>query len=509
MSKRRALVSVSDKTGLLEFVRGLVAQNFEIISTGGTFKHITEAGIPCIAIDEVTGFPEILEGRVKTLHPMIHGGLLAKRDSSLHQTQVEENHIQYIDLVCVNLYPFVETVKKEGVTEEEIIENIDIGGPSMLRSAAKNHKDVIVLCDVADYDRVLTELRTYGDVSAETKRYLGSKVYHQTAAYDAAIASYFDRVDHTVPDALTVSYILEDTLRYGENPHQKAYHYVSDAPQSYALQDAKQLHGKEMSYNNLQDVSAALDVLEEFYDTTACVVVKHMNPCGVAIGNSVQAAFEKAYAADPVSIFGGIVAINGTIDLQTAEKLHGIFLEIILAEGYTKEALELLMTKKNLRLYEIPKPTMIQQPLIKSVRGGILVQDVDTVLEEDAEVVTTTGIDDTTKEDLEFALKVVKHVKSNAIVVAKNGQTLGIGAGQMNRVGSCKIALEQAGEKARGAVLASDAFFPMPDSVEIASEYGIKAIIQPGGSIRDKDSIDVCNEKGLAMVFSHTRHFKH
>ena len=504
---KRALISVSDKTNIVEFAKGLEKHGFEVISTGGTFTHLKNNGVSCISIEDVTYFPEILEGRVKTLHPKIHGGLLSKRGNELHNKHVAENNIEYIDLVCVNLYPFEATVKKEGVSEEEIIENIDIGGPSMLRSAAKNFNDVAVVTDINDYDRVLSEIER-GGISYETRRALAIKVFNTTASYDAAIANYFNKKDNLVPEKLTLSYKLQDSLRYGENPHQKAYHYVQDNNESYALQNAVQLHGKEMSYNNIQDASAALDILSEF-DETTCVAVKHMNPCGVATGNSVFEAYSRAYEADPVSIFGGIVAVNGKVDKETAEKMHNIFLEIILATDYDEEVLEILTKKKNLRIYKLSEKNNNHEQQIKSVRGGILVQDFNEKLADEYESVTEKKVDETQQKDIEFGLKVVKHVKSNAIVVVKNGQTLGIGAGQMNRVGSCKIALEQAGEKARGAVLASDAFFPMRDSADIATEYGIAAIVQPGGSIRDQESIDACNEKGVAMVFSKIRHFKH
>ena len=504
---KRALISVSDKTNIVEFAKGLEKHGFEVISTGGTFTHLKNNGVSCISIEDVTHFPEILEGRVKTLHPKIHGGLLSKRGNELHNKHVAENNIEYIDLVCVNLYPFEATVKKEGVSEEEIIENIDIGGPSMLRSAAKNFNDVAVVTDINDYDRVLSEIER-GGISYETRRALAIKVFNTTASYDAAIANYFNKKDNLVPEKLTLSYKLQDSLRYGENPHQKAYHYVQDNNESYALQNAVQLHGKEMSYNNIQDASAALDILSEF-DETTCVAVKHMNPCGVATGNSVFEAYSRAYEADPVSIFGGIVAVNGKVDKETAEKMHNIFLEIILATDYDEEALEILTKKKNLRIYKLSEKNNNHEQQIKSVRGGILVQDFNDKLADEYESVTEKKVDETQQKDIEFGLKVVKHVKSNAIVVVKDGQTLGIGAGQMNRVGSCKIALEQAGEKARGAVLASDAFFPMRDSADIATEYGIAAIVQPGGSIRDQESIDACNEKGVAMVFSKIRHFKH
>ena len=504
---KRALISVSDKTNIVEFAKGLEKHGFEVISTGGTYTHLKNNGVSCISIEDVTQFPEILEGRVKTLHPKIHGGLLSKRGNELHNKHVAENNIEYIDLVCVNLYPFEATVKKEGVSEEEIIENIDIGGPSMLRSAAKNFNDVAVVTDINDYEKVLEELEK-GGITYETRRALAIKVFNTTASYDAAIANYFNKKDNLVPEKLTLSYKLQDSLRYGENPHQKAYHYVQDNNESYALQNAVQLHGKEMSYNNIQDASAALDILAEF-DETTCVAVKHMNPCGVATGNSVFEAYSRAYEADPVSIFGGIVAVNGKVDKETAEKMHSIFLEIILATDYDEEALEILTKKKNLRIYKLSEKNNNHEQQIKSVRGGILVQGFNDQLADEYEGVTEKKVDESQQRDIEFGLKVVKHVKSNAIVVVKNGQTLGIGAGQMNRVGSCRIALEQAGEKARGAVLASDAFFPMRDSADIAADYGIAAIVQPGGSIRDQESIDACNEKGVAMVFSKIRHFKH
>ena len=504
---KRALISVSDKTNIVEFAKGLEKHGFEVISTGGTYTHLKNNGVSCISIEDVTHFPEILEGRVKTLHPKIHGGLLSKRGNELHNKHVAENNIEYIDLVCVNLYPFEATVKKEGVSEAEIIENIDIGGPSMLRSAAKNFNDVAVVTDINDYDRVLSELEQ-GGITYETRRALAIKVFNTTASYDAAIANYFNKKDKLVPERLTLSYNLQDSLRYGENPHQKAYHYVQDNNESYALQNAVQLHGKEMSYNNIQDASAALDILSEF-DETTCVAVKHMNPCGVATGSSVFEAYSRAYEADPVSIFGGIVAVNGKVDKETAEKMHSIFLEIILATDYDEEALEILTKKKNLRIYKLSEKNNNHEQQIKSVRGGILVQDFNDKLADEYESVTEKKVDENQQRDIEFGLKVVKHVKSNAIVVVKGGQTLGIGAGQMNRVGSCKIALEQAGEKAKGAVLASDAFFPMRDSADIAADYGVSAIVQPGGSIRDQESIDACNEKGVAMVFSKIRHFKH
>lgn len=505
---RRALISVSDKTGIIEFAKDLVKNNFEIISTGGTLKHLEENGIKCIGIEDYTGFPEILEGRVKTLHPKVHGGLLSKRDLESHRKQVDENKISYIDLVCVNLYPFEQTLLKYDASDDEIIENIDIGGPSMLRSAAKNFKFVTVVCDVNDYEKVNTEIREFGDTTPETRAYLASKVFNKTTSYDAAISEYFNSKYNFTPDKLTLTYKLNDKLRYGENPHQNASHYTSVNKESYALQDSKQLHGKKMSYNNLQDASAALDILQEF-DDTVCVALKHMNPCGVALGSTVFEAFNRAYAADPISIFGGIVAINGKIDLETAKKMNEIFLEIILANDYDDDALNLLKTKKNLRIYKIPEKNSDNAKQIKSIRGGILVQDYNDKLIDDIKTVTELAPNDDQLKDLEFGYKIVKHVKSNAIVLVKNGQTIGIGAGQMNRVGAAKIAFEQAGDKAKNSILASDAFFPMRDTVDLASEYEISAIIQPGGSIKDQDSIDACNEHNISMTFAKLRHFKH
>lgn len=505
---KRALISVSDKSGVVDFAKGLAANGFEIISTGGTLNHLRDSGVDCISIEDYTGFPEILEGRVKTLHPKVHGGLLSKRDNENHVEELKANDISYIDLICVNLYPFAETLAKEGVSHEEIIENIDIGGPSMLRSAAKNYKFVTVVTEKEDYPKIIKELEENGKTSLETRQRLAGKVFNKTAQYDSLIASYFNEKNGAEKETLTLRYKLEDELRYGENPHQKAAFYVSDEQVSYALQNCEQLHGKKMSYNNIQDASATLDILQEF-DETVCVGLKHMNPCGVATGETVYEAWTRAFEADPVSIFGGIVAINGKVDVKTAEKMSEIFLEIILAYDYEDEALEILEKKKNVRIYKIPKKTNQNPRLIKSVRGGILVQDYDDKVYEKLETVTDTKVSEEDLKDLEFAYKIVKHVKSNAILLAKDGQTVGVGAGQMNRVGAAEIAFRQAGEKAKGCVLASDAFFPFRDSVDEAAKHDIKAIIQPGGSIRDDESIEACNENGIAMVFTGMRHFKH
>ncbi|MGN9121632.1 bifunctional phosphoribosylaminoimidazolecarboxamide formyltransferase/IMP cyclohydrolase [Turicibacter bilis] len=509
---KRALVSVSDKTNLVSFVQNLVELGYEIISTGGTKKTLEEAGMNVIAIDEVTGFPEILEGRVKTLHPMVHGGLLAKRDDAHHQEQVTQNNIKYIDLVCVNLYPFAKTIQNPEATHEDKIENIDIGGPSMLRSAAKNFNDVTVVVDANDYDLIISEIREQGNTTLKTRQMLAGKVFNHTAAYDAMIANYFNEINEVeVPEKLTVTYDLKQTLRYGENPHQKAAFYQTLQQPSYSVVSSEQLHGKELSYNNIADANAALEILQEF-EGAAAVAVKHMNPCGVGLGTTIEEAYAKAYEADPTSIFGGIVALNREVSKPLAEELHKIFLEIVIAPSFTEEALEVLKQKKNIRLLTTDMSQRLQpgQKLV-SVKGGLLVQELDTVQvkKEDLECVTEVKPTEEDLEQLLFGFQVCKHVKSNAITLVKNDMTIGVGAGQMNRVGSAKIALEQAGALAQGAYLASDAFFPMSDTVELAAKYGIKAIIQPGGSIKDQDSIDACNKHGIAMVFTKVRHFKH
>lgn len=511
--KKRALVSVSDKTGLLDFVKGLVDCGYEIISTGGTYRALKEGGVSCLGIEEVTHFPEILDGRVKTLHPMVHGGLLAVRDLENHQKQLKDNAIETIDLVCVNLYPFKQTISKEGFTHAEAIENIDIGGPSMLRSAAKNHRYVTVVCDVKDYDTVLSEIKENGDTTLETRQKLAAKVYRTTAAYDAMIAQYMtDYVQEENPESLTMTFDLKQTLRYGENPHQKAGFYAEMFTTPYSLCSATQLHGKELSYNNIQDANATLEMLRDFEGKSAVVAVKHMNPCGIGTADNLYQAWRKAYEADMTSIFGGIVAFNEEVDEKIANELSQMFLEIILAPSFSEKAFEILSRKKNIRLMTFKKEAQKEATRkFVSVSGGILVQDTDTTIttKEDCNVVTDKAPNESEMEDLLFGFKVVKHVKSNAIVIVKDGQTLGVGAGQMNRVGAAKIALEQAKDKAKGAVLASDAFFPMDDTVKLAASYGITSIIQPGGSIKDQDSINACNENNISMVFTGVRHFKH
>ncbi|EJR47209.1 bifunctional purine biosynthesis protein purH [Bacillus cereus VD107] len=510
--KKRALVSVSDKTGVVEFVKGLLEQGIEVISTGGTKKLLEENGLQVIGISEVTGFPEIMDGRVKTLHPNIHGGLLAVRDNETHVAQMNELGIQAIDFVVVNLYPFKETIAKPDVTFADAIENIDIGGPTMIRSAAKNHKFVSVIVDPVDYDVVLAELKENGEVTDETKRKLAAKVFRHTAAYDALISNYLtEQMGEESPETLTVTFEKKQDLRYGENPHQKATFYKAPFAATSSVAYAEQLHGKELSYNNINDADAALSIVKEFTEP-AVVAVKHMNPCGVGVGADIHEAYTRAYEADPVSIFGGIIAANREIDKATAEKLHEIFLEIVIAPSFSQEALEVLQSKKNLRLLtvNIEKATTASKKLT-SVQGGLLVQEEDTLSLDESAISIPTKREPSEQEwkDLKLAWKVVKHVKSNAIVLAKDDMTIGVGAGQMNRVGSAKIAITQAGEKAQGSALASDAFFPMPDTVEEAAKAGITAIIQPGGSIRDEDSIKMADEYGIAMVFTGVRHFKH
>ncbi len=510
---RRALISVSDKTNIVEFAKSLTDLGFEIVSTGGTFKILTENGINAIPINDVTKFNEILNGRVKTLHPLIHGGLLALRDNPEHIRQVEENNIKYIDLVCVNLYPFKETINKPNTSFDEAIEQIDIGGPSMLRSAAKNYKFVTVVTDSADYDKVINEIKELGDTTLETKKQLSAKVFRKTAQYDTYISNYLTKeLDIKYPESLTLTYDFHQELRYGENPHQEAALYKS-SENPYSLLQAEMLHGKPLSYNNIQDANAAINILKEHSRPTA-VGLKHMNPCGVGSAYDVFEAYQKAYASDTVSIFGGIVAVNRIVEDALATELNKIFLEIVIAPDFTDKALETLKKKKNLRILKLDTEAINQKEIMTvKVNGGLLLQDTDNYLvdKNDLQVVTENAPTDSEINHLMFAWKVVKHVKSNAIVVGYEEQTVGVGAGQMNRVGAAEIALRQARNNGftENLTLASDAFFPFDDVVRMASEYGVKTIIQPGGSIRDIDSINACNELGIKMVFTGNRHFKH
>ncbi|WP_342536304.1 bifunctional phosphoribosylaminoimidazolecarboxamide formyltransferase/IMP cyclohydrolase [Sporosarcina sp. FSL K6-3508] len=510
--KKRALLSVSDKSGILEFAQELEQLGYELLSTGGTMKHLKDNGVSVTAVDEITGFPEIMEGRVKTLNPMIHGGLLAKQDDPAHQAQMEEHGIQPIDVVCVNLYPFKETISKPDVTEDDAIENIDIGGPAMLRASAKNHAYVTVIVDSTDYEDVLKELKAEGSTTLPTRRRLAAKVFRHTAAYDALISGYLTELaGEQFPEQVTYTYELKQPLRYGENPHQQAAFYSRPLGSDFSIAYAEQLHGKELSYNNIQDANAAIQIVKEFAEPAA-VAVKHMNPCGVGTGKTIAEAFSKAYEADPVSIFGGIIALNKEVDRETAAQLADIFLEIVIAPSFTEEAIETLTKKKNIRLLTISfEQQKNDQWNTVSVEGGLLMQQPDSYGFEEADIKVATDREPTEAEwnAMKLGWAVVKHVKSNAIVVTDEHMTIGVGAGQMNRVGAANIALTQAGERAKGAALASDAFFPMDDTVEAAAKAGITAIIQPGGSVKDADSIKKANDYGITMVFTGVRHFKH
>jgi len=515
---KRAILSVSDKTGIVDLARRLAAKGVTLLSTGGTMKAIAGAGIPVTGVSDVTGFPECLDGRVKTLHPMIHAGLLAVRDNREHMEQLEKLGVEPIDMVVINLYPFRQTIEKPGVTFEDAIENIDIGGPTMLRAAAKNAQDVVVIIDPADYERVLDEFEQTGDVSLKTKRYLQYKVFEHTAQYDCMIQQYLraqleDAEQFEFPKNLTVTFEKVQEMRYGENPHQKAAFYRDLGDIAGTLPAARQLHGKELSYNNINDTNGALELLREF-DTTAVVAVKHGNPCGVGVADEVSEAYRLAYEADPVSVFGGIVVTNATVDEATAEQMSKIFLEIIVAPKFTDEALAILTRKKNLRLLELDT-TIRAYPkaerVMRKVTGGMLVQEIDDKLlpEGELRVVTKKAPTEEQMKDLLLAWKIVKHAKSNGIAIAKDNQSLGIGPGQVNRIWSTQMAIERSGEKVRGAALASDAFFPFDDCVKACAAAGISCIIQPGGSVRDQESIDACDEAGIAMVFTGMRHFKH
>ena len=511
---KRALISVSDKNGIVDFALKLQSLGIEIISTGGTAKILMDHGIAVIGISEITGFPECLDGRVKTLHPSVHGGLLAMRSNPEHMRQLRELKINPIDMVVINLYPFKETILREDVTLEEAIENIDIGGPTMLRSAAKNYQDVVVLTDPKDYEVVLKDMEEAGEVTAEVKYRLALKVFEHTAHYDAMISEYLRKQIHgELPQLLTLTYERVQELRYGENPHQEAVFYKETGENKGSLVNAVQIHGKELSFNNINDANGALELLKE-YDKPTVVAVKHTNACGVGSGYDIFDAYLKAYHCDPTSIFGGIVACNRTIDNRTAEELNKIFLEIIIAPDFDEDALEILSNKKNIRLLKMDHIDRKQDPRgldLKKVNGGLLVQSINHKLyeEEELRVVTNRIPTEHEMEDMLFAWKVVKHIKSNGIVVAKDQQTLGIGRGQVNRIWAVENALKQSLSEVKGSVMASDAFFPFSDCVTAAAKAGVTAIIQPGGSIQDQASIDMANQYGIAMVFTGMRHFKH
>lgn len=512
MTIKRALLSVSDKTGLIDFARELHAMGVEIISTGGTMKALREAGIPVIYVSDVTGFPEIMDGRVKTLNPFIHGGILAIRDNAEHVAAMEKHRITAIDMVVVNLYPFRETIAKPEATLSDAIENIDIGGPAMIRAAAKNFNYVTVVVNPARYGTIIDALRTEGSVPAGLRMALAQEAYGHTAEYDACISRYLalEAGETLFPAKLHLVYEKVENLRYGENPHQQAAFYKESGCNGQGIAHARQLHGKELSFNNIVDMEAAWTIVNDF-DEPAAAIIKHTNPCGTGIGSTIAEAYDKAYTADTVSAFGGIVAVNRPVDKAAAEKMSTLFLEAIIAPAFIPEALQILTGKKNLRLLEAPPLAKGEAVDLKKVSGGLLIQQLDRADEQTGEyrVVTKRQPDEQEWQQLIFAWKVVKHVKSNAIVVAKDNKTLGVGAGQMNRVGAAAIALEQAGADAQGAVLSSDAFFPFGDTVEAAAKAGITAIIQPGGSVRDEESIAKADQYGIAMVFTGIRHFKH
>lgn len=511
---KRALVSVSDKTNLIPFVKGLEQHGFEIVSTGGTKRVLDEAGIKTVGIEEVTHFPEILDGRVKTLNPYVHGGLLARRDLPEHMATLKKLNITPIDLVCVNLYPFKQTIEQPDVKLADAIENIDIGGPSMVRSAAKNYQDVTVVVDKADYDQVLTEIKEEGATKLATRAKLAAKAFRHTAAYDALISQYLTKqIGLADPEQLTLTWNLKETMRYGENSHQQAWLYEDALPKSFSILQAHQLHGKQLSYNNIKDADEALRCIREF-DAPTVVAMKHMNPCGIGQGQTLEQAWDRAYTADSVSIFGGVIALNRRVDLATATKMHKIFLEIVIAPGFDDDAYALLAKKKNIRLLSLDfskkdEPTKHE---VVSVMGGMLLQEQDTLKEDYHDWQCVTDIKPTEKQlqTLMFAWKAVKHAKSNAIVLANDQRTLGVGEGQPNRIDSLKIAVKHAGDDIDDrTVMASDAFFPFSDCVEYAGKHGIKAVVQPGGSIRDQESIDMANKYGIAMVTTGVRHFRH
>lgn len=516
----RALISVSDKTGIVEFAKQLLELGVEIISTGGTATKLEEEGVKVIGISEITGFPECLDGRVKTLDPHIHAGILAMRSNPDHMKQIEKLGVTPIDLVIVNLYPFKQTILKENVALHDAIENIDIGGPTMLRSAAKNYQDVSVIIDPEDYSLVLDELKANQKVSVKTNFYLSSKVFEHTSHYDTLIANYMrtQRGAEVLPEVITMTYEKVQDMRYGENPHQKAAFYKEIGNTKGLLTNAVQLHGKELSFNNINDTHGALELLKE-YDEPAVVACKHSNPCGVGCGTSTYEAFMKAYLSDPKSIFGGIIVANREIDVKTAEEINKIFIEIVLAPSFSDEALAILKNKKNIRLLEL-KDIAVKQPDwacdLKKVSGGLLIQTIDNALFEEAELKCVTKRQPTAveMEDMKFAWKIVKYAKSNGIAIGKDKQSLGVGPGQVNRIWACNQAIDHAtealgAEVLKGAALASDAFFPFSDCVEVAAKAGITCIIQPGGSMKDQDSIDCCNLHGIAMVFTGMRHFRH
>jgi len=512
----KAIISVSDKTGVVEFARGLAELGSEVYSTGGTHKALTEAGVAVTSVSKLTGFPEILDGRVKTLHPAVHGGILARRDQPSHLEELAKSGIEAIDLVAVNLYPFVQTVTRPGASLDDALENIDIGGPTMIRAAAKNFPHVLVVVDPADYGSLLDLLRG-GDVPLEERRRLALKAFQHVASYDTAIAQYLRTEEKALPQQLTISLGKLFDLRYGENPHQRAAVYREESVlwggRTWGIVAAEQLHGKALSYNNFLDADAAWRAALDFAEPTA-VVVKHTNPCGLACHHDLAEAYRRALSGDPVSAYGGIVAVNRELTGETAEEIGKTFYEIVIAPAFSEEALTILQKKKNLRLLRLGEEAAVGYATAleyRRVSGGFLAQEPDAYLDDAIElrVVTKRAPSEEELADLRLAWKVVKHVKSNSIVIVKDRTLLGMGAGQPNRVTSVHLALRRAEDRARGAVLASDAFFPFPDGVELAADGGVTAVIQPGGSIRDQEVIEAADARGIAMVFTGIRHFRH
>lgn len=510
---RKALISVSDKRGLIELARELTRFHVEIISTGGTYRALKEADIEVRQVSDVTGFPEMMEGRVKTLHPKIHAGILADRRNPRHTEDLKREGIAPIDLVVVNLYPFAQTVSREGVTLEEAIENIDIGGPTMIRAAAKNFLCVAVLVDPERYPSFIQEMKANeGAISEETRRQLAQEAFAYTARYDQKIYTYLSADEDVFPDQIFLSYDKLMDLRYGENPHQKASYYRDPDAAEGTLARAEKLHGKPLSFNNILDLDAAWKLAQEFSLPTV-VIVKHNNPCGVAEATTVADAYQKAHACDPLSAFGGVVACNTLVDLKMAKMINKTFIEAIIAPGYRSEALRELRKKEQIRVLEMgsKRERGLRPRELRFVDGGLLIQDADVGMEafENMEVVTKAKPSAREMEDLLFALRVAKHVRSNAIVLVEGLKTVGIGAGQMSRVDATKIAVMKAGDRTKGSVLASDAFFPFRDSVDWAAQHGIRAIIQPGGSVRDEEVTAAADEHGIAMIFTGRRHFRH
>lgn len=514
MRIKRALISVSDKRGIADFARLLTDLGVTLLSTGGTYEHLKAAGVPVTQVSEVTGFPEILGGRVKTLHPRVHGGILARRQLTEDMDALRSHDIEPIDLVVANLYPFAQTIARDGVTLAEAMEQVDIGGPTMVRAAAKNHRDVLVIVDPARYEEVGKRLQSGEPISAQYRLELAQEAFAHTASYDTAIARYLQaqlEAREPYPRELSVTFHKVMDLRYGENPHQSAALYADTADGGPSIVSADLLHGKPLSFNNVHDAAAAFDIACDFTEPVA-VAVKHTNPCGVGIGESITEAYKKAHASDPTSIFGGIVALNRPVDRELAEELSKTFLEVVIAPEFTADALSVLTRKPSLRLLRTgPFATAKGLMDIKRVRGGLLVQDADAIEEDPRQwqVVTHRAPTQSELETLWFGWRVVKHVKSNAVLLARDGQTVGIGAGQMNRILPTRMSIEQAGDKAKGSCLASDAFFPFPDVVQACAAAGVTAIVQPGGSKRDQESIDAADEAGIAMVFTGVRHFKH